>query len=126
MSKQTIVFIIGVIIVVIAGIVFITQSSPAPITDNYPVPQATSTGNNSAAVLTSAEVAKNNNAQSCYTIVNGNVYNLTPWINQHPGGSQAILRICGKDGTALFTAQHGTNANAQAALANFILGPLVK
>ena len=35
---------------------------------------------------TTTEVAGHNNATSCWTIVNGNVYDLTAWIDLHPGG----------------------------------------
>lgn len=54
-----------------------------------------------AAGLTAAEVAKHNTETDCYAIVGDNVYNLTEWVNQHPGGPEAILGTCGKDLTAM-------------------------
>lgn len=74
--------------------------------------------------FTAAEVAKHADASSCYAIVGGNVFDLTSWINQHPGGARAILGLCGTDGTAAFTKQHGSNEKAQKALASFKIGVL--
>lgn len=74
--------------------------------------------------FTAADVAAHNSQTSCYVTVGGNVYDLSAWIAQHPGGSQAILGLCGTDGTAPFTAQHGSSAKAQAALAAFKIGTL--
>jgi cytochrome b involved in lipid metabolism len=76
------------------------------------------------AAYTAAQVAANASAASCWTIVAGSVYNVTPWINRHPGGSSAILGMCGRDATTEFSRQHGGSAQAQAALASFRLGAL--
>jgi cytochrome b involved in lipid metabolism len=54
-----------------------------------------------------AEVATHNTAQNCWTAIDGNVYNVTSWINQHPGGAQAIISLCGIDGSNAFNGQHG-------------------
>lgn len=56
---------------------------------------------------TLAEVTKHNSQTSCWTAIAGQVYDLTPFIAQHPGGVDAIMVLCGKDGTAAFTGQHG-------------------
>ena len=32
----------------------------------------------------------------------GNVYNITPYLDFHPGGVDELMRGAGKDGTALF------------------------
>jgi cytochrome b involved in lipid metabolism len=56
---------------------------------------------------TTAEVATRNTRTNCWTIVSGSVYNLTTYINSHPGGVTAISQICGKDGTALFRGSLG-------------------
>ncbi|HBW74297.1 MAG TPA: hypothetical protein DEF59_03490 [Candidatus Magasanikbacteria bacterium] len=45
--------------------------------------------------FTLKQIAVHNSATSCWTAVNGNVYDLTPWISQHPGGDGAILSMCG-------------------------------
>ncbi len=71
---------------------------------------------------TLAQVATHSNASSCWTIVGANVYDLTTWINQHPGGRDAILSLCGKDGTAAFMAQHGGQTRPENELNSLQIG----
>lgn len=75
-----------------------------------------------AGTYTKAEVATHNSASSCWSIVGGVVYDLTSWIKKHPGGSQAILSICGKDGIAAFTGKHMGDQKPEAMLATFKIG----
>ena len=72
------------------------------------------------------QVMANNTAQSCWTVVDGYVYNLTNWINSHPGGSGVILFLCGTDGTSSFKAQHGNQGQPAMKLDSYKLGPLNK
>lgn len=71
-----------------------------------------------------ADVAVHSTKTSCWTTVGSSVYDVTAWINQHPGGAGAILGLCGKDGTGAFTRQHGGQKQAEAALASFKIGIL--
>jgi cytochrome b involved in lipid metabolism len=84
---------------------------------------ATPTSNSSA--LTMEQVKKNNTASRCWSVINGNVYNLTNWISSHPGGSGAITRLCGIDGTRGFSNQHRGDTQAESRLSGFLLGKLV-
>ncbi len=61
------------------------------------------------------DVAQNNTAESCWTVIEGNVYDLTEFIGRHPGGMGAISSICGRDGTSEFEGQasHGVSASQQ-------------
>jgi len=40
-----------------------------------------------------SEVETYNTEASCWSTVNGKVYDLTSWINQHPGGPKKITQI---------------------------------
>jgi cytochrome b involved in lipid metabolism len=73
---------------------------------------------------TSAEVATHNSSTSCWSIINGKVYDLTDWIYQHPGGPDHILSICGSDGSAAFNAQHGVDSRVEQTLQQFYIGTL--
>jgi hypothetical protein len=57
---------------------------------------------------TITEVATHNSATDCWTIVSGNVYDITSYIPRHPGGEE-ILQACGTDGTTLFTQRQTTD-----------------
>lgn len=94
--------------------------TPTVTVTSTPTPSPTSTVRS----FTAAEVATRNSETSCWSIVNGDVYDLTNWIRQHPGGKAAILRICGVDGTSRFTGQHGGSSSIAAELKNYYIGKL--
>ncbi len=94
----------------------------ALITDNATAAPSASSSTG-AATLSMAEVKKHNSAKDCWSAVAGNVYNLTDWIAQHPGGSGAIEGMCGIDATDAFNAQHGGQGRPERELGNFLLGP---
>ncbi len=75
---------------------------------------------------TEAIVATHNSEASCWSIIDGNVYDLTSFIGDHPGGERNILKICGKDGTSAFMGQHGGESRPENTLAGFLLGPLTE
>jgi cytochrome b involved in lipid metabolism len=75
---------------------------------------------------TMEEVAKHNSKESCWTVIRGEVYDLTNWIDKHPGGADKILKICGKDGTDLFVKQHGGKEKPEKILEDFEIGTLKK
>ena len=76
--------------------------------------------------FTLAQVALHNSSASCYTTINGMVYDVTAWIGRHPGGAQAILSLCGKDGSAAFNDQHGGQRRPEQELASFKIGTLIQ
>jgi len=75
---------------------------------------------------TMAQVKANNTAKSCWTAIDGFVYDLTSWISAHPGGSGAILFLCGTDGSNAYKAQHEQQARPAVRLDSYKLGPLNK
>lgn len=74
--------------------------------------------------FTMADVAAHNTQASCWSAINGSVYDLTDWISRHPGGPGAIIGLCGTDGSDDFYMHHGTSRSAQAALVLFKIGTL--
>jgi hypothetical protein len=75
---------------------------------------------------TLAKVKANASAASCWTVIKGNVYDLTKWIGSHPGGESAIISLCGVDGSASFASQHEGKSKPESRLAGYLLGPLTK
>lgn len=47
--------------------------------------------------LPTADVASHNTAKSCYVTVGTKVYDITPFLDDHPGGGDLILEYGGKD-----------------------------
>jgi len=74
--------------------------------------------------LTLEEVMKHDSGTSCWSIVYGNVFDLTKWISKHPGGPAVIRAICGKDGTSAFEGQHAGQGRPANQLSNYLLGKL--
>jgi len=81
---------------------------------------------NTTKQITWQQIKKNNKSSSCWTVVNGKVYNVTKWINQHPGGSSRILGLCGRDGSSMFTGQHAGQSAPLSVLASYQIGVLKK
>ena len=92
--------------------------TPKPVATPTPTPMAEQSG------YTMGKVRANNSEASCWSVIDGNVYDLTKWIGSHPGGRGNILSLCGKNGTAEFAAKHRGDSNPQARLRGYLLGPL--
>lgn len=75
-------------------------------------------------VFSMEEVAKHNDRNSCYSVIRGEVFDLTSAIDTHPGGSNKILSICGKDGTDAFVDKHGGSPRQENSLAKLQIGVL--
>lgn len=69
-------------------------------------------------------VSQHNSADDAWMILNGKVYNITPYIDYHPGGATEIMRAAGRDGTKLFMATHRW-VNIDAILGKCLVGILV-
>jgi hypothetical protein len=107
-----------------------TPAAPAP-TPATPAATPTPSPTPTAEVTTQAgytmdKVRENNSASSCWSIISGNVYDLTKWISSHPGGRSAITGICGRDGTSTFNGKHRGDGGPASILSGYLLGPLAK
>jgi hypothetical protein len=98
-------------------------AAPAATPTPSPTPTAEAT---KQAGYTMDKVRENNSASSCWSIINGNVYDLTKWISSHPGGRSAITGICGRDGTSTFNGKHRGDGGPASILSGYLLGPLAK
>jgi len=73
-------------------------------------------------VLNLATVARHATPSDCWSIINGKVYNLTTWVGGHPAGPSYIEAICGIDGSAAYTGEHGSSSKKAAMLVPFLVG----
>ncbi len=139
--KHIILGIIAALLIIGAGAYVLGSSTNSTTTQTASVATGTSSNNtstgtgttgSSAATATNsgaytlAQVATHGSQASCWTAINGKVYDVTTWISQHPGGQQAILSLCGKDGSAAFNGQHGGQARPASELATFLIGTLAQ
>lgn len=56
------------------------------------------------------EVQKHATRDDCWVIIAGNVYDVTEFLDIHPGGSAVILAAAGKDATKVFVPLHPPDA----------------
>lgn len=108
MQKRTIIITIAILSIgLLAGIYFAQQDTPQTSPAQEISSEPATTSSDSAAQtntdsFTLTQVAEHSTANDCWTIVNGNVYDITSYVPRHPGGD-GILAACGTDGTSLFT-----------------------
>jgi cytochrome b involved in lipid metabolism len=98
---------------------------PEPSQEQSPEPEPSPTAEDTFQGYTLAEVSERDSAAECWVAIDAGVYDLTEWIRSHPGGSGAILNLCGKDGTTSFTSQHGGQARPSSTLDGYYLAPLI-
>ena len=106
--RSTLVTVLGVGVAV-AGTAVLT--TPAHATTRY---------------YTAAQVAQHKSSSNCWTIVGTGVYNLTSYVNRHPGGSWNITSLCGRNGTRAFQQMHGSSSSANSMLSSLRIGTLRK
>lgn len=136
--KQPVVVTILAIIAVILGIgatvqtvrvgdsgakaVWADSATPTP----APSPSSSPSGASGPTTYTLSQVKQHATAADCWTVVNGKVYNVTTWEDQHPGGADRIIAMCGKDATSAFLDQHGSQKRPNEDLSQFQIGTLAK
>lgn len=74
--------------------------------------------------ITLTEVEDNDSTDSCWTVIEDRVYDLTEWVDQHPGGEDRIEQLCGTDGTEMFSGQHSGESQPEEQLSEFEIGEL--
>lgn len=76
--------------------------------------------------FTLEQVAQHNTSGDCWTAIEGKVYDLTDWEDQHPGGAARIQSLCGIDGSSLFNAQHDGQSRPESVLDGYQIGVLAQ
>ncbi len=71
-----------------------------------------------SSLTTLEEVKKHNTKDDCWVIINNEVFDLTNAIDSHPGGAQAIIQVCGGDGTKAFQERNGKGPHSKKAQEN--------
>lgn len=78
--------------------------------------------------FTSEEVQKHNSAKSCYVTIGSKVYDVTDFVDDHPGGGSLIIDYAGKDVEDILkdATSHPHSETAYEVLDDSLVGFLVK
>ncbi|KAF8203685.1 FMN-dependent dehydrogenase-domain-containing protein [Pholiota molesta] len=76
------------------------------------------------APLTLDQVAQHNSKSSCWVIIQNKVYDVTEFLDEHPGGAAIILKYAGRDATAVYEPIHPPDALDNNLESSKHLGPL--
>jgi hypothetical protein len=103
-----------------------SRSASLPQANPVLMPAPSTNGAAGGSSYSLAQVQAHKSSSDCWTTVNGSVYDVTSFIRQHPGGSGAIISLCGIDGSSVFEGQHGGQTRPASELASFRIGSLAK
>ncbi len=73
-----------------------------PTTTVAPTQVPSTTPGTTVKTYTLTDVGKHDNRSDCWLVIDNNVYDVTSFIGQHPGGDE-ILKGCARDATSLYT-----------------------
>ncbi|XP_072950777.1 cytochrome b5-like [Typha angustifolia] len=74
-------------------------------------------------VYTLGEVSKHNTPKDCWLIINGKVFDVTKFLEDHPGGDDVLLSSTGKDATDDFE-DVGHSNTARAMMDQYCVGEI--
>ncbi|CAN0897904.1 Cytochrome b5 [Linum grandiflorum] len=74
-------------------------------------------------VFSLADVSQHNTAKDCWLVIEGKVYDVTKFLEDHPGGDEVLLASTGKDATEDFD-DVGHSSSAKAMMDEFYKGDI--
>eukprot|EP00051_Salpingoeca_urceolata_P005466 m.73459 g.73459 ORF g.73459 m.73459 type:complete len:128 (-) comp14350_c1_seq2:115-498(-) len=74
-------------------------------------------------IITKAEVAKKNTNKDCWLIIEDKVYDVTKFLDEHPGGEEVVMDLAGQDATDGFD-DVGHSTDAREMLKQYLIGEL--
>ncbi|KAG8371735.1 hypothetical protein BUALT_Bualt13G0119000 [Buddleja alternifolia] len=76
-----------------------------------------------AKMFSLAEVSEHNTNKDCWLLIDGKVYDVTKFLEDHPGGDEVLVTATGKDATDDFE-DVGHSTSAKAMLEEFYVGDI--
>ncbi|MBA0751762.1 hypothetical protein Gogos_000666 [Gossypium gossypioides] len=74
-------------------------------------------------LYTMQEASQHNTKDDCWIVIDGKVYDVTSYLDEHPGGDDVVLESTGKDATDDFE-DAGHSKSAKELLESFCIGEL--
>ncbi|PON97226.1 Nitrate reductase NADH dependent [Trema orientale] len=74
-------------------------------------------------LVSMAEASKHNTKDDCWVVIDGKVYDLSSYLDEHPGGDDVVLAATGKDATEDFE-DAGHSKSAREIMQSFCIGEL--
>eukprot|EP00186_Timspurckia_oligopyrenoides_P001041 CAMPEP_0182441618 /NCGR_PEP_ID=MMETSP1172-20130603/595_1 /TAXON_ID=708627 /ORGANISM="Timspurckia oligopyrenoides, Strain CCMP3278" /LENGTH=567 /DNA_ID=CAMNT_0024636017 /DNA_START=27 /DNA_END=1730 /DNA_ORIENTATION=+ len=71
------------------------------------------------------QVAEHNTPESAWIAIKGKVYDVTKFIDNHPGGRELLLLCCGRDATDLFLSYHPFTKKPSQILSKYYIGTMI-
>lgn len=75
--------------------------------------------------FTIEQVTRHHSRKDLWIIIHGNVYDLTCFLDKHPGGEEILLQYAGEDGTLEFE-KAGHPLEAQLLLQEYCIGSVIR
>ncbi|KAK4598868.1 hypothetical protein ACB098_03G193100 [Castanea mollissima] len=69
------------------------------------------------------EASEHNTKDDCWVVIDGKVYDVTTYLDEHPGGDDVVLAATGKDATEEFE-DAGHSKSAKELMETFCIGEL--
>mmetsp|Transcript_115298 Transcript_115298/g.162105 ORF Transcript_115298/g.162105 Transcript_115298/m.162105 type:complete len:130 (+) Transcript_115298:55-444(+) len=73
--------------------------------------------------ITLKEIEKHNSSDDCWLAIDGSVYDITAFLDQHPGGEEVVLETAGTDASGAFD-DVGHSSDARDMLKKYKIGEL--
>jgi len=70
------------------------------------------------------EVKKHNKLTDLWIVINGKIYDVTPFVDEHPGGETVLKDVAGKDGTVAFFEDHEHSKSALLEREKYCIGSI--
>lgn len=121
MKKSFIIALVCIIVILVIGFVIYNFNAGAnnsksniklignnQTNSNVNIPANTDVNNAGSGAIGLAELANHNTDDDCWIVYNNEVYDITRYLNMHPGGARTITPYCGNTGFEnSFLGKHG-------------------
>ncbi|KAM3269241.1 cytochrome b5 [Capsicum chacoense] len=74
-------------------------------------------------LFTMEEAAQHNTKDDCWVVIDGKVYDVSSYLDEHPGGDDVVLAVTGQDATDEFE-DAGHSKSARELMEKFFIGEL--